>query len=144
NFCPNCGSQLEPGTTVCPQCNQALTGGTGQTPPSGPDQQYGPPGAPGQPPYGVQYGAPPPVYQGPRTSGLAIASLVLGILAICYGFTGIVGFILGLVAISQINNSEGQLGGKGLAIAGTITSGVFLAGYALLLILLIVVEAANI
>ncbi|MFO8058964.1 MAG: zinc ribbon domain-containing protein, partial [bacterium] len=102
NYCPNCGNQLQTGSTVCPHCNQDLSATGAQPPPQVPPQgpQYGPPGAPGPPPYGVQYGAPPPV--GPRTSGLAIASLVLGILAICYGFTGIPGFILGLVAISQI------------------------------------------
>ncbi|MFO8058965.1 MAG: DUF4190 domain-containing protein [bacterium] len=101
-----------------------MTGGTGQTSPPGPDQQYGPPGAPGQPPYGAQYGARPPMQQGPKTSGLAIAALVLGILGFCsYGFLGIIGLILGLVAISQINKSEGQTGGKGLAIAGSITGG---------------------
>ena len=56
-----------------------------------------------------------------ETSGLAIASLVLGIVAIalCFGpLTGIPALILGIIAISQMGKSEGRLGGKGLAIAG--------------------------
>src|SRR5436309_11388109 len=42
-----------------------------------------------------------------QTSGLAIASLVLGILGICSGgLTAIPGLVLGLVALSKINRSE--------------------------------------
>jgi hypothetical protein len=62
---------------------------------------------------------PPAPGQGAQNSGLAIASLVLGLLGICsYGLLGIIGIILGIVAISQINKSGGRLGGKGLAIGG--------------------------
>jgi competence protein ComGC len=61
-----------------------------------------------------------------KTSGLAIASLVLGGLGMCSaGLTGLVGLILGIVALVSINKSQGQLGGKGLAIAGISVSAVF-------------------
>src|SRR5438552_4054596 len=67
---------------------------------------------------------PPPVMSGPaafpppsaKTSGMAIASLVLGILGFC-GITAIVGLILGIVGLNQINRSNGQIRGKGLAVA---------------------------
>ncbi len=66
----------------------------------------------------------PPAYStGPRTSGMAIASLVLGITSIiptCLG--AIVGVVLGIVAIIQINGSGGQQTGTGLAIAGVTLS----------------------
>lgn len=85
----------------------------------------------GQPnPYGSQatayqqYGAP---YTG-RTEGpkgMAIASLVLGILAFIAGWTvfggalGLVGLVLGIIALRNVKHGGG---GKGLAIAGIILS----------------------
>ena len=59
----------------------------------------------------------------PKTSGLAIASLVLGCLGFC-GITAIVGLILGIVAQRKIKQSNGQLTGSGLALAGIIVSAV--------------------
>jgi hypothetical protein len=64
--------------------------------------QFPQPGQPGQ-----QFGGFP---QKAKTNGLAIASLV------CSFFCGILGIILGIVAIGQINKTNE--GGKGLAIAG--------------------------
>jgi hypothetical protein len=59
-----------------------------------------------------------------KTSKLAIASLVLGILGFCSaGITSLIGLILGFVGLSKINKSNGSLGGKGLAIAGISVSG---------------------
>lgn len=58
-----------------------------------------------------------------KTSGMAIASLVLGLVGFC-GVTAIMGMILGLVSIIKIGKSNGQLKGKGLAIAGMIVSSV--------------------
>jgi len=53
-------------------------------------------------------------------SGLAIASLILGLLG---PVTGLVGLVLGIVAISQISSSDGRLRGRELAIAGICISG---------------------
>ncbi|HLP76020.1 MAG TPA: DUF4190 domain-containing protein [Candidatus Paceibacterota bacterium] len=58
-----------------------------------------------------------------QTSGLAIWSLVLGILSLCCFtvFSGIPGVICGHTALSRIKRSGGMLGGQGLAIAGLVT-----------------------
>ena len=70
-------------------------------------------------------------YVQPQSNGLAVASLVLGILSIVFvwiPFVGLiswilapVGLVLGLVALSKPF-------GRGMAIAGTVCSGVGLLG----------------
>ncbi len=63
----------------------------------------------------------------PKTSGLAIASLVLGILTVpTCGLGGILGLILGIVSLVKISNSNGRLTGKGMAITGLCLSCFFL------------------
>ena len=59
-----------------------------------------------------------------KTSGLAIASLVLGIAGPCtVGLGSIIGLILGIVGLVKIGRSAGAMGGRGLAIAGIVVSG---------------------
>ena len=58
----------------------------------------------------------------PKTSGMAIASLVLGLTGFCG--TALIGIILGIVATIRISKSNGRLKGKGLAIAGICVSAV--------------------
>jgi hypothetical protein len=59
----------------------------------------------------------------PKTSGLAIASLILALCSVfTFGLSAIVGLILGIVGLSSINKSAGQLKGAGLAIAGIVIS----------------------
>jgi prepilin-type processing-associated H-X9-DG protein len=75
---------------------------------------------------------PPPLPAGAavtsaKTSGLAIASLVSGILGmvtcgLMVLISAPVGLILGLVAMNKIGKSQGSLRGRGLALAGVITS----------------------
>jgi len=68
---------------------------------------------------------PPPLASAaqPKTSALAIWSLVLGILSlVCFSiFAAIPGVICGHKALSKIKRSAGALTGKGLAIAGLVT-----------------------
>lgn len=66
-----------------------------------------------------------------KTNGMAITSLVLGILSIpadlCYGsgiLFGIAAIIVGFVARKQIKESQGTQSGDGLALAGIITGAV--------------------
>ena len=74
-------------------------------------------------------GSPVPTFSGaPRINGLAIAALVLGIVSVplifvCIGWaTVFIGLTLGIIAIVQINSSQGQQTGKGMAIAGVVLS----------------------
>jgi prepilin-type processing-associated H-X9-DG protein len=72
--------------------------------------------------------APPPLPSAPaevKTSGMAVASLVLGILGLC-GITALAGLILGIISLGKINRSGGKLSGQGLAIAGICVSGFML------------------
>ena len=69
-------------------------------------------------------GTPPsPVPSQPKNCGLAIWSLVLGILSLTcfYIFTAIPAVICGHTALSRIKRSGGALTGDGLAIGGLVT-----------------------
>ena len=69
------------------------------------------------------------------TSGLAIGSLVCGILGFfTLGLAGIIAVVLGHMSLSRIKCSAGALGGKGMAIAGLIMGyfGFCLIGLAIL------------
>jgi len=73
----------------------------------------------------------PPGYGGSETgvraSGLAIASLVVGLAGFCIPVIGGgVGLALGIVALRQIGRSGGAVGGRGLAIGGIVASAVTL------------------
>lgn len=136
-----------------PNADRSNSGPFGQQPPSDPYGQsaggaYGQPGGGyGQPagdPYAQQPGAyPPGAYppgghpgagypggypQGPAPQGtntLAITSLVCGIVGFfCCGILSIVGLVTGFMAMNQIKQT-GQ-DGHGMALAGTIVSGVSL------------------
>ncbi len=61
----------------------------------------------------------------PRTSRLAVASLILGILGFLI-LPALAGLVCGIVALVRIHNNPRALGGKGIAIAGTAVSGVML------------------
>ncbi|WP_331489872.1 DUF4190 domain-containing protein [Streptomyces sp. Go40/10] len=110
-------------------------------PPPGPHQPEGPVPPPASQPQGP-YGPPPypqPAGYQPWTqgyspynhpapvNGLAIASLVLGLLCFLPG----VGLVLGLVALRQIRRRGER--GTGLAVGGAVLSGVGLALWALLI-----------
>lgn len=59
--------------------------------------------------------------QGPRTNGLAITSLMLGLLSfVTCAITGIPAIICGAIAQGRIGRSEGRETGSGMAIAGIV------------------------
>lgn len=102
------------------------------------------------PPENIPYS--PAAAEPPRTSGKAIASLVLGILSIacCMNVaTGIPAVILGWIGLDEIKASRGRVTGRGLAISGIVTGalGSTLVGIAqlgvLLALLLPAVQAAR-
>ena len=78
----------------------------------------------GAPPYGsAPYGGPPGPYgygqQKAGTNGLAIASLVLGIIWI-FWLGSLLAIIFGAISLRQIKSSGNTQQGKGLAIAGLV------------------------
>src|SRR5688572_10576087 len=72
---------------------------------------------------------PPPPFQAAKTSGLAICSLVLGILSLtCFSIlTGIPAVVCGHISLSRIKQAAGMLTGRGLALAGLITGYISIA-----------------
>jgi prepilin-type processing-associated H-X9-DG protein len=91
-YCPKCGTENPDVTLVCSSCSAVLSGVSTQT----------------QMPAG-------------KTSGLAIAALVLAILSpfTCF-ITAIPAIIMGIIALVMIPQSRGQLKGTGLAITGIV------------------------
>ena len=72
---------------------------------------------------------PPPGGGSGLNQTLPIVSLVFGVISLCCyisPLTGIVALVTGYMAMKNINNDPMHFGGKGLAMAGMITGGVFL------------------
>ena len=90
-----------------------------QTPP--PPGNQPPPSAPWTAP--VQ---PYPAMSTSRTSGLAIVSLIAGIL-FCFFVTPVVAVVTGHLALDQIGDSDGTVKGRGMAIAGATLGWIFLS-----------------
>jgi len=89
-YCPKCGTENPDDAQVCRSCSWVLTSTPTQAP-----------------------------ALGVKTSGLAIAALVLGILSFfTCGITAIPAIILGIVGLVKIRKSGGRLKGNGFAIAG--------------------------
>ena len=111
--CPQCGSQFPDNTRKCPVCDYILDG-SGYYEPESDISQY-------EPPYGSVYEERPEQTGG---TGLAIASMVLGIVSIVLTclfigiLPGIVGLILGIISIAK------DKPGKGMAVAGIVTSAI--------------------
>ena len=62
-----------------------------------------------------------------KTSGAAVAALILGILVFfTCGITALPAIICGIVALVKISGSNGLLKGKGMAITGLVLPGVFI------------------
>ena len=105
--CPYCQSQNADGSPYCAGCGQALSHAPAARAPQG-------------------YGRP----MGPTRNGLAIASLVLGLVGLpllfCFGLGflfSIVGLVLGIIALVKASKYPHEYGGKGLAIGGVVASG---------------------
>ncbi len=116
-------------------------------PPGGYPPAGGYPGPGGYPPPAGGYpspgGYPPPGYPpSTGTNGLAIASLVCSLLGLaCYGFTALVGIVLGVIALNQVKQTGQQ--GRGMALAGIIIGGVVIALWIIGVILWFAIFAAT-
>ena len=141
SFCEKCGNLLGPNSQFCDKCGTPVgataptpAGAAGQAPqPVAGSPLPLPPPPPPAPAYGAPpymqappgYGQPPPV--GQTTNGLAIASLVLGIVWV-FGLGSILAIIFGFVGRKQIRHSGGRQGGGGMAIAGIVLGFVGVVG----------------
>jgi type II secretory pathway pseudopilin PulG len=96
-FCQKCGQAVAEGAYFCPKCGSNVGAGTNP---------------------GFSPTAPVPANQ-QKTSGLAIASLICGIL-FPFFIPAILAIIFGHISLSQIKQSAGRLTGRGLAIAGLV------------------------
>lgn len=97
--------------------------------PQAPQGQYAPAPGYGQP----QYGAPPS-----KSNGMAITSLVLGIVALVTVWLPPLAIVLALVAVVLGflgMKKSAEVGGRGLALGGLITGGLALLASIILLVL---------
>lgn len=133
-FCQHCGMVLPGQVAFCPKCGEpnALV----HQPP--PPAAY-PPAAYPPPPPG--YGYPYTVTVQHKTNGFAVAGLVLGIVWL-YWIGSVLALIFGYVAKSQIDQSNGTQGGRGMAIAA-IVLGWIGVGTLILIIILAAIGAAS-
>ncbi len=116
------------------------------SPPTGPPPASSPPPAPTPPPAPPAYGQQPYGYQtAPKTNGLAIASLVLGIAQIFLCIIGgILALVFGYIARRQIDESGGTQGGRGMAIAGIILGWIGIGlGIAYIVVIIIAVIVSD-
>ena len=143
--CERCGADLLAGSDRCTVCGLALpvanpwtTAPPESTTPAGPWPGPAAPQAPptqpaGAPPFGVPqysppapygvpaYGAPYGYYPGTMplpTNGLAIASLVCGIVGGCLCVVWIPAIVMGFFALNQIKATGDRQPGRGMALAG--------------------------
>jgi hypothetical protein len=106
-------------------------------PPYGAPPPYPPPGPPGAWP------AAPYPYAGQSTNGLAVTSLVLGLLGVfTCGVGSVIGIVLGFVSRDQIKRSWGRQTGSGMATAGIIL-GFLGAAFWLVIMIIAVVDSAG-
>lgn len=104
-YCSKCGTQNPDDAKVCHACSSRL----------------------------IQSTIPAPGIRA-KTSGMAVAAMVLGILSIfTCGLTIIPAVILGIVSLVRIGRSGGNLSGRGFAIAGIVVPTALLPLLALLI-----------
>jgi hypothetical protein len=148
NFCPTCGQGVSHGAQFCSKCGRGLAPAqpasqtatqqanfdqlgnvVAQVASAPPYATYPQPPVPAPrfdelgnviaqvPPAPPQPMYPPAFAQ--KTNGLAVASLVLGLIPIG-GVGAILAIVFGEMALKQIKESNGMQGGRGLAQAGRI------------------------
>lgn len=121
-ICSQCGQPVPDGATFCSTCGQPSNLGSSVL---------------GGLPLRGSAGTPVPMVP-EKTSGMAIASLIFGILFLFFPLN-IVAIVLGHISLSQIKKSAGRLGGRGMAIAGLVLG---YLGIAMIPIVLIIAAIA--
>jgi type IV pilus assembly protein PilA len=108
-FCKFCGGAVAEGAYFCPVCGKDISGTL---------------------PSSLQTAIMVP----PRTSGMAIGSLVCGLFLFFFPLS-LVAVILGHLSLSEIRKSAGRLAGQGMAIAGLVLGYMGLASLPIVLII---------
>jgi hypothetical protein len=125
-FCPKCGAQNPEGSHYCQGCGAALAV------------------APQAPPTIIAY---PPLSAPPqevkRTSGMAVAALVMGILGFIFGLPAVLAIIFGGIALSETGKNP-NIGGRGMAVAGLILGIIVLVGGLLTLVLVVILAVISV
>ena len=91
---------------------------------------------------------PPRVAVGPQ-QGLAVASLILGIFTVTFGWcyvgvvTGPIAIVLGIIALVQIKNNPEKHAGKPMAITGIVTGAVYFLIVAIFILIAIAMQGAK-
>jgi uncharacterized membrane protein YvbJ len=112
-FCPQCGEENPDGAKFCTKCGAALKAKAEKAP--------------------ARRTAPAAAEES-RTSGMAIAALIMGIVAfIFFGPLAILAIIFGAIGINQ-TNKDPNLKGKGMAVAGMVLGIIGIAGWVIALI----------
>ena len=112
-FCSQCGEKNPDDGKFCSKCGTALTAEA----------------APAAAPAPAKRAA-----AGEKTSGLAIAALVMGIAAfVVFGPLAVLAIIFGAIGISQANKDP-NLKGKGMAVAGLVLGIIAVAGWVIVMI----------
>jgi hypothetical protein len=90
---------------------------------------------------------PPPSYLQPQSTGMAKASMIIGIASLaCLGpIPGIVAIILGAMTLSQIKRNPDVVAGRQQALAGIITGSlaILIYGVGFIIYILFVIAMAN-
>lgn len=94
-YCPNCGERNSPESKYCASCGAKLTETESDA------------------------AVAVPVPEKKKTSGMAVAALVLGIVGFFFNILGVLAIIFGAIGMSQTGRDK-NLGGRGMAIAGLV------------------------